>query len=147
MDLRRRETGITLIELMIVVAIIGIIAAVAYPSYQQHVVKSWRTTATGCLMELAQGMERHFTANMTYVGAPPVATAPCAVQGGMQQRYTFSTPASAALLVNPNAAAFLIVATPVATQGDSDRVNCLNLSLNQAGVRGVSGTASVNDCW
>lgn len=147
MYLKHRETGVTLLELMIVVAIIGIIAAVAYPSYQQHVVKSWRTTATGCLMELAQGMERHFTANMTYVGAPAVAAASCALEGSMPQRYTFTTPATAALPVNPAAAAFLIVATPVGSQGDSDRVNCMSLSLNQAGVRSVSGTATVNECW
>lgn len=64
-----RSKGFTLIELMIVVAIIGILAAIAYPSYQDHVRKTRRSDAQGALMGLANAMERHYTANNTYAGA------------------------------------------------------------------------------
>jgi len=55
------QKGVTLMELMIVVAIIGIIAAVAYPSYQEFVMKSRRADAQAALVSFAGAMERHFT--------------------------------------------------------------------------------------
>lgn len=59
--------GFSLIELMIAVAIIGIIAAVAYPSYQEHVRDSRRAVAASCLMDVAADLERSYAANLTYV--------------------------------------------------------------------------------
>ena len=65
----QRSKGFTLMELMIVVAIIGILAAIAYPSYENSVKKSRRADAKGALDGFAQAMERYFTANNTYLGA------------------------------------------------------------------------------
>jgi type IV pilus assembly protein PilE len=65
----RGTRGFTLMELMIVVAIVSIIAAFGYPSYQESVRKARRADAKGALEGLAQAMERHFTANNTYLGA------------------------------------------------------------------------------
>lgn len=63
------ERGFTLTELMIVVAIVGILAAIAYPSYQTQVREARRSDAQGALMTLAQFMERYYTLNNTYIGA------------------------------------------------------------------------------
>ena len=56
-----KQQGITLIELLIVVAIVGILSAIAYPAYQGYVENSRRTVAQGELLELAQWMERQYT--------------------------------------------------------------------------------------
>ncbi|RLP52684.1 MAG: type IV pilin protein [Ketobacter sp.] len=73
-SLLKKGKGFTLIELMIVVAIVAILAAVGYPAYDSSVKKTRRTDAKGALMGLAQAMERYHTANNTYVGATVGAT-------------------------------------------------------------------------
>ncbi|MDP3168247.1 MAG: type IV pilin protein, partial [Hydrogenophaga sp.] len=62
----RRDSGFTLIELMIVVAIIGILSAVAYPSYTEYIRRGARSEATAALLETQQFMERYYGANNRY---------------------------------------------------------------------------------
>ncbi len=66
MQQRQRSLGFTLIEVMIVVAIIGILAAIAYPSYQNQMQKTRRADAKASLMELAQFMERNYSTSGAY---------------------------------------------------------------------------------
>ncbi|MCK0107280.1 general secretion pathway protein GspH [Marinobacter sp. S0848L] len=115
---------------MIVVAIVGILAAVAYPSYQEHVKSSRRAEAQSALMGLASAMERHFTANNTYkgagaggdTGAPSIYYDQVPNSGGTAYYNLTITSASDT--------AFLVTATPVNAQaGDGF------LDLNNQGVR------------
>ena len=62
----KKRNGFTLIELLIVIAIIGILSAIAYPSYQEHIKTSRRVDATAALMGLMNAMERHFTETNSY---------------------------------------------------------------------------------
>lgn len=69
-----RKTGFTLIELMITVAVIGVLAAIAYPSYQDYVKRGRRADAMGELQQAVAAMERYFTVNGSYTGATAGAT-------------------------------------------------------------------------
>jgi len=64
---RRRSSGFTLIEVMIVVAIVGLLAAIAYPSYQDSVQKSRRAEARSSVVSVMQQQERYLTQRGTYL--------------------------------------------------------------------------------
>jgi len=65
----KTQKAFTLIELMVVVAIIGIMASIAYPNYQDSVIRSRRADAKGALLNFANAMERHFTETNSYCDA------------------------------------------------------------------------------
>jgi len=130
-----KNKGFTLIELMIVVAIIGIIAAIAYPSYSAFVIRSDRAEAQRSLVRLANLQEqlfvdrRSYTADMTALGqnADPFVTD--------SENYSID-----ATIAN-NGATFILTATAQGTQvRDTD---CPTLTINEAGQQG----AALPTCW
>lgn len=132
----RTTGGFTLIELLIVVVILGIIASIAYPSYQEHIIRTNRSAAKACILEHAQFLERFYTTRMTYAGANPALA--CRTNGNLNQRYTIA-------VGNLTATTYTITAVP---QGSQLRdTECGTLSLNQAGTRGETGTGTVATCW
>lgn len=146
MSNQSNNRGFTLIEVMVVVAIVGILAAVAYPSYIQSVTKTRRTSAQGCMLEMAQFMERFYTTNMRYdqtAATPPVAVALAnpTCRAEMVAFYTFSFASG-----QPTQSTYTIQAVPQGGQATAD-AGCGTLTLTQAGTKGRSGTAAMNLCW
>jgi type IV pilus assembly protein PilE len=126
---------------MVVVAILGILAAIAYPSYTQYLVKARRTAAATCLQQNAQLMERYYTTNLSYVGAP----APTLCDPDLNGFYAISFAGTAGAPAAPAARTFIIQAVPTQRQNDG---LCGTLTINQQGVRTESGSAaSAAECW
>lgn len=135
---QHRQSGFTLLELMIVVAIVAILSTIAYASYQDQIVRSRRAAAAVCLQQAAQFVERFYSTNMTYAGAPnpPVCDADVAAH--------YSAPT---FTVAPTAKAFTLQIVPTGGQASRD-TKCGTLSVNQAGVRDKSGSAAeASECW
>ena len=134
----RAVRGLTLIEIMVVVALVGILASIALTSYQSQALKTRRYAAQSCLMEYAQYMERYYTtANnpMSYVAVSPPTLA-CATR--LASHYTINLTATAQ--------SFTLKATANGAQrGDTD---CRFLALNSAAQQSSSSaTASTTGCW
>ena len=134
----RAPRGFTLIEIMVVVALVGILASIALTSYQSQTRKTRRYAAQSCLMEQAQYMERYYTtANnpMSYTGA---VLPEAACKTNLASYYTFSLTSASQ--------GFRVQAVASGTQtGDTD---CLTLELNSAAQQSSSSaTASTTGCW
>ncbi|MET0856664.1 MAG: type IV pilin protein [Telluria sp.] len=128
------QSGVTLIELMVVLVIIGIISAIAYPSYTRHVLKSNRSNAQAMLMENAQFLERYYTVNNSYAGAAVVSAVVPKGATGTAIKYNVS------FSVTPTAAVYTVQAVPANSQtGDA----CGTMTLAHTGAQ----TPTTGRCW
>ena len=143
---RRRAKGFTLVELMIAVAIVGILAAVAYPAYLQYIRKSRRADAKTALLDLAARQERYSSVNNVYTNVPSqlgyVATGdvyPVNILSSGQANYQLS------VTVGAPATTYTATATPI---GGQTLDGCGAYSISSLGVQSNAGnTVATADCW
>lgn len=134
-----RQKGFTLIEVMIVVAIVGILAAIALPSYSEYIRRGHRADARAGLLQAQQWMERAATATGVYPTALPASLMWSA---DTSKRYGIGLKAG-----NTNAA-FTLIATRKAGAQATDK--CGDLTLDNTGARGADNyTVSdvETECW
>lgn len=130
-----KPNGFTLIELMITVAIIGILASVAYPSYQDQVRKSRRSDAVQGLAQLQQGQERYRANNVSYGSTLAHAGITTATTAGTY--YTLAISAS-------SAAGYTATATAVSGKSQASDTGCTTFTVTVANGTASNGPAS---CW
>lgn len=137
----RIQRGFTLLELMVVVAIIGILVGIAVPTYQDSVRKSRRGQAKADLAEAAQAMERYYTMRSTYVGADlaTIGAPTKSPKDGETAQYTISLNGA------PTASTFSLQAVPSASTGQS-KDKCGTLGITNTGVK-TPNDASLKECW
>ncbi|KPZ66443.1 Fimbrial protein precursor [Pseudoalteromonas sp. P1-16-1b] len=137
--MNKTQQGFTLIELMITVAIVGIIAAVALPNYTEYVKRASRAEAASALLDAANKQEQYFVDNRVYSTSFSDL--------GIQSKTENGHFELAINVVDSNE--FTITAKPIAgaVKGDAD---CTELSINDLGLKGAKGTkgkSDINYCW
>jgi type IV pilus assembly protein PilE len=161
-----QQNGFTLIELMVVVAIIGIIAAIAYPSYTESMMKSRRADAEGSLLSLANAMERYYTVSNTYCNTNPTVNAAvqaaantCASTAGgtVAANNDVGRPPPAIYTPPNNTSTFYEISISAATDagytltadpiGAQTNDRCGNLTLTNAGAKGFDAPGTAAECW
>ena len=143
-----RQEGVTLIELMVVVAIVAAVAAFAFPSYERYIVRAKRAVGQNVLMQVADRQQqffmdnKRFAADLTNLGftANPFIVdddGASTVAGDIDAVYSVA-------LSNVTATTWTATATPLNGQLSRD-TSCGNLTMNQAGAKGKSGAG--DNCW
>jgi len=134
--MKHKQGGVTLMELVVVMAIIGILAAIAVPSYRQYTLRSHRAEAKAALLNLAAAQEKFYLQNNTYTteltDAPPDGLG-----------LTESTEGGFYTIAIDDADADGFAATATASGGQADDEHCAEFGIDQTGAR----TATSDDCW
>lgn len=137
--MNKRQSGITLIELMTVMVIVAILAAIAVPAYRAYVLRTQRSEAKTALLQVSSALERCFTRINRYddddCEAARAPALPLVAEGG-RYRITaeFPTPTT-----------YVLTATPLG--GQAEDTECGSFTIDEVGRRGVTGTSAVDDCW
>jgi type IV pilus assembly protein PilE len=150
----RGQGGFTLIELMVTVAIVAVLAAIAYPSYKEYVAKSRRAEAQALLMQSAQWMERFYAENYSYsANTAGVAVTDATMFPARYSQSPASGTAAYTIAVAPTATTFTVTATRTGTMA-ADK--CGNMQITHTGVKQLTGftsaagatqVAAMQNCW
>ena len=135
-----RQRGLTLVELMVVVAVMAIIATVAYPLYTAQVQKSRRADAKVALETIAVAQERFYTINGRYAAILSTLQVSADIQGGASNEgyYTIANP-----VLSGVDQGFTVTATRAGAQASDD--GCVTFTIDHTGVKTATGTAT--NCW
>jgi len=131
----------TLFELLVVLALVGILAAIAVPAWRHHVLRVRRTEAMTALLDLQSAEEKFYLRHDLYTAditsAPPAGLGLPAITASSQYRLSVALAA--------DGQTFIATATPAGGQ-NADR-DCMAFSIDASGRRAVSGVRDVRHCW
>jgi type IV pilus assembly protein PilE len=139
--------GVTLIELMVVVAILAIIASIAVPTYRKYLIRSQRSEAKIALLQLQTAQEKFYMQNNVYtdkVTTASTATIPGLGLPGTSETGKYDVAVST---LATGGQSYTATASPRTGGGQADDKECANFTINERGVRGISGTKTPEFCW
>lgn len=139
---RQNQCGITLIEVLVTLVIVGILASIALPSYWDYVARGHRADAKAVLMEDVQFLERNFTLSNRY----NQDSAGNAINLPFTQSPKTGTALYTIVATTLSATQFVLSATPVVGEA-MDGDGCGAFTYDQQGIKGVTGGLSVDECW
>jgi type IV pilus assembly protein PilE len=144
--MRKPQKGVTLIELMTVMVVLGILAAIAVPSYRRYLLRAQRSDATTALLRLQSAEEKYllqygaYTTNLT---AAPAS-------GGLGLASTNSERGFYALEVTTTTTGYNATAKPISGKGQSDDTKCTTFTISEIGKKTATDSGSVDrtsECW
>ncbi|MEK6592714.1 MAG: type IV pilin protein [Pseudomonadota bacterium] len=136
-----KSRGFTLIELMIVVVVIAILTAVAYPSYENYIIRANRSAAQSFMLEVASKQERFLLDARAY--AADLAALGMTVPSSVSANYTITAPGTAG---PPPGYTVTAIPIPGGRQATKDTL-CGTLTINATGTKTASGSGGVSQCW
>ena len=144
--MRVRMQGVTLIELVIVIVIVGILASIAIPTYSEYVLRTHRVEGKSALLKLAAAQEQYYLQNNSYATAAKLTTAP---PGGLGIPATTENGwYTIAIADGANAAGYSATATAAGSQTRDSK--CTSFTINQLGQKTATksgGGDATDDCW
>lgn len=146
--MRSRERGVTLLELMAVVVIIGILASIAIPSYRTYLLRAQRTDGTSALLRVAAAQEKFYLQNNRYASQDELDDAPPAGLGIPATEHGYYTLTLDDTL--DNTLAFTVTAQAKSDGAQAKDTQCVTFTIDQAGARKAfdSGpTDTTSNCW
>lgn len=139
-----RQNGFSLVELLIVVSVMGVLALIAVPSYNEVMTKSRRTDGKMALMDLAARMERYYSEHHSYADA---AIAPSGTSDTQVLNSNESSQGWYQLQISSQSAtSYTISAIPQNAQAGAD-LTCATFTYDNLGQEGISGSGTIAQCW
>jgi len=132
----RSKRGFSLLEVLIVLAILGVLTCIVYPSYMQHLVAMRRTNVAAVLLDLAGSIEQFYIRGNTYSGA---TLSNLGTNDSSYKNYY-------KINIKGTANSYSLSAVPLANQANADSL-CGTLGLDQEGNKTISGNGDIASCW
>jgi type IV pilus assembly protein PilE len=134
--------GVTLLELLTVLAIVSVVATLALPAYRQHVLRVHRSEAMLALLQVQSAEEKFYLRHGTY-GDDIFSAAP----GGLGVSATVTSRYQLSVALAADGQSFIATAAPTSDGGQAADLECLAFSIDARGRRAVSGARDARQCW
>ena len=141
--MRNSQSGVTLMELLTVIVILGVLSSIAVPSYRSYMLRSNRSDAKSALMQVQAAQEKFYIQNNSYSSLIDTASP----TGLGMSTLTANRFYSLSVALGPDGQSYTVTATPTDEGGQENDTKCGNFTLTDTGSRGATGSSGTAACW